>query len=152
MSTQEEVLTDEVSVDEEELDLLTADQIFDVDDSKVDRVAVPEWRGSVMIKGLSGAERDEYEATIIEQDRKGNVRTRLANARAKLVVAAAVDKNGNQLFDDADVKRLGRKSAKALQRVYDKAAELAGLKDEDLEELVGNSDADQSDSSTSDSH
>lgn len=152
MSTQEEVLTDEVSVDEEELDLLTADQIFDVDDSKVDRVAVPEWRGSVMIKGLSGAERDEYEATIIEQDRKGNVRTRLANARAKLVVAAAVDKNGNQLFDDADVKRLGRKSAKALQRVYDKAAELAGLKDEDLEELVGNSDADQSDNSTSDSH
>lgn len=140
---RDDELTDEMKV-------LTADEIFDADDSAQERVPVPEWGGAVIIRGLSGAERDHYEATIMAQDKKGNVKMRLANARAKLVVAAAVDAEGKPLFDEADVKRLGRKSAKALQRVYDKASELAGLSDDDLEDLVGNSDADQSDDSISD--
>ena len=41
-------------------------------------------------------------------------------------------------------------SARALQRVWDKSRELAGLSDEDVEELAKNSASDQSDDSTSD--
>lgn len=130
---------------------LTRDQILAAKDSRTDTVQVPEWGGEVIVRNLSGTERDEFEASIMQQNKKGTLVMRLANARSKLVVAAAVDENGDQLFRDEDVHALGAKSAKALQRVYDAAAELSGLKDEDLEELVGNSDAALSDSATSDS-
>jgi hypothetical protein len=129
---------------------LSKEQILAADDKKTEAVQVPEWGGEVLVKGLTGKERDLYEDSILAQDTKGNIRTKLANARAKLVVRAAVDSKGHQLFEDDDIERLGNKSAKALNRVYEKAAEMSGLKDEDLEELVGNSNADQVESSPSD--
>lgn len=123
--------------------ILNKEQILSADDAKRDSVEVPEWGGEVLVKGLSGKERDDYEASIMQQDKKGNLSMRLANARAKLVVAAAISEDGSRLFSNEDVAALGAKSAKALSRVYNTAAELSGLKDEDLEELVGNSEADQ---------
>lgn len=128
---------------------LTADQIREVDDKQYEDVDVPEWGGTVRVRGMSGTERDAYEASIIEQrgnDRKVN----LANARAKLVVRCLVDENGALLFTPDDVRVLGRKSAKALERVFDAARRASGMSEADIEKLTENFDADPSEGGTSD--
>lgn len=126
--------------------LLTRDQILSADDLKQESVPVPEWGGDVLVRGLDGEERDAYEATIISQ-RGTDVKMNLNNARAKLVQRSVVDGVGSRLFDESDVKRLAKKSAAALQRVYDVAARLSGLSKEDLDDLTKNSGNGQHDDS-----
>lgn len=116
---------------------LTAEQILAADDIKVEAVEVPEWGGTVRVRGLNGKERDDYEAKIIE--RKGKkVITNLKNARALLVAMTAIDESGNRIFKESQVETLGLKSASALNRVYDVAAQLSGFTEEDMDELTKN--------------
>ena len=49
------------------------------------------------------------------------------------------DENGKRIFKDEDIPALGKKSAKALSLIFDKAQELNGLSDEDVEKLSKNS-------------
>lgn len=125
---------------------LSREQILGAEDAAFEDVSVPEWapKGAkkpdqvfVRVKALSGAERDRFEASITE--RKGRkTRTNLANVRARLVTLAAVDMDGKPLFAPADVEALGQRSAAALDRVFSAAMALAGLRDEDIDELTEN--------------
>jgi hypothetical protein len=128
---------------------LTKTQILEVDDRQAEIVAVTEWGGDVMVRGLTGAERDQFEASIIS--RKGrNTDVNMQNFRAKLVALSVVDpETGARLFDDADVGALGRKSAAALQRVFDVAQRLSGLSPQDVDELTKNSESEPNDGSGS---
>ena len=115
---------------------LKRDDILAVKDIQIELVPVPEWDGEVYIKGMSGLERDAFEASIIEQ--KGNKqKVNMANVRAKLAAQTLCDEEGNRLFNDADIKELGKKSASALQRVFEVAQRLSGIGDADVEELAG---------------
>ena len=115
---------------------LKRDDILAVKDIQIELVPVPEWGGEVYIKGMSGLERDAFEASIIEQ--KGNKqKVNMANVRAKLAAQTLCDEEGNRLFNDADIKELGKKSASALQRVFEVAQRLSGIGDADVEELAG---------------
>ena len=116
---------------------LTKERILAVDDIVTEDVDVPEWGGTVRVRGLSGVERDAFEASMIERRGK-KVETNLTNLRAKLVAASVVDEKGSRLFSDADVKALGAKSAAGLDRVYDVAQRLSGISDDDVDELAGN--------------
>lgn len=122
--------------------MLSRDAILSAEDLGREEVEVPEWGGSVYVQAMSGTERDAYESSIIEinQDAKGNVSTtrKMENARAKMCARCIVGEDGERLFGDADIDALGRKSAKALDRVYAVAARLNGMSDADLEELTGN--------------
>lgn len=129
--------------------LLTRDDILSVDDKVWEDIEVPEWGGSVRVRGMSGTQRDDYEASIIQQngnDRKVN----LSNARAKLVARCLIDESGALLFSSDDVRALGRKSARALERVFDKARELSGMSEQDVENLAENFGDDPSGEGTSD--
>jgi hypothetical protein len=129
--------------------LLSREDILDVDDKVYEDIEVPEWGGEVRVRGMSGTQRDDYEASILQQngsDRKVN----LANARAKLVARCLVDADGRLLFSADDVRALGRKSARALERVFDKARELSGMTEKDVETLTENFGDDPSDDATSD--
>lgn len=117
--------------------LLTKAAIFKVDDIKSERVAVPEWGGEVIVRGLTGLERDQFEQSIMGQ--KGKID--IANTRARLAVASVIDEDGKRLFEDMDVRALGGKSAAALDRVVTVAMRLSGISGGDLEELAGNSEA-----------
>jgi hypothetical protein len=105
-------------------------------------VQVPEWGGAVYVREITGAERDRYEQSLITEshDRKGRTTRsmRLADARARLVALAACDAEGKALFTESDVPQLGKLSAAALDRVFTVASRLAGLSDQDVEELAGN--------------
>jgi hypothetical protein len=130
-------------------------QILAADDRRYEIVKVPEWAtdgdDEVRIRSLSGKERDAFEASMVDVNRKGEQKRNVENLRARLVALSIVDEDGEVQFSNPDIKQLGDKSAKALDRVADAAQKLSGLSPADVEELAGNSDSDQNESSTSDS-
>jgi len=127
---------------------LTRDAILQAEDLERRTIPVPEWGGDVLIRALTGAERDAYEASMHQQRGKEMIRN-LANVRAKLVAKCAIDEDGNRLFTDQDANALGRKSAAALDRVFEACAELSRLTDEDIDELGKASGSDPSEDSRS---
>jgi hypothetical protein len=117
--------------------VLTRDQILNAQDLPTENVPVPEWGGDVMVRGLTGAERDAYEASMVTQ--VGNqAKMNMANMRAKLVAMCIVDDNGKRIFSQADAEALGKKSGAALQRVFEVAQKLSGLTTKDVEEAEKN--------------
>lgn len=128
--------------------LLTKDAILAANDLITEDVDVPEWGGTVRVRAISGTERDTFEQTIVTRRGK-NVQTNLANIRAKMVALCVVDEAGQRLFNDSDVAALGKKSAAALDRVFTVAQRLAGLTDEDVDELAENLESGQNAASTS---
>lgn len=133
--------------------MLDADAILAVDDIQIETVPVPEWGGSVRVRSLTAKERDDFEVSLIEKKGRGRNQTRetvLKNMRAKLVVRCLMHPTENaRLFRDDQAEALGKKSGAAMDRLYDVASRLAGISDEDVDELVGNSESDQPDSSPS---
>jgi hypothetical protein len=123
---------------------LTRDQILSAPDIRREEVAVPEWGGTVWVYGLTGSERDAFEASIIEQRDQKSVNIRLANLRARLCAIAIRSDNGKRVFSDADIAELGKKSAGALQRVFEAAQRLSALQDGDIETLTKNSSGEAS--------
>jgi len=127
--------------------LLTREQIFEVQDLQQETVSVPEWAGDVIVRGLTGAERDRWEDGMI-QGRGKKRRIVMLNARASLAALTVVDETGKRLFSNADAVALGKKSAAALDRIFSAAMRLSGLTEEDIEDLTGNFDGVQSEDST----
>lgn len=123
--------------------VLNREAILAAEDLPRELVEVPEWGGAVYVRALTGAERDQFEASIVEQ-RGRDVRMNMRNIRAKLVALTVVDEDGQRIFTDDDVAALGGKSAAALDRLFAVAQRLSGLSKEDVEELAKNSESGQS--------
>lgn len=127
--------------------LLTRDQVFAADDTQYVVVPVPEWGGEIRLKSLSGAERDAFEQSSLSAevevgpDGESRRKVDLANIRAKLVAACAVDESGQRMFTADDIEALGRRNGAALDRLKTAAEKLSKLRKKDLEELVKNSAA-----------
>lgn len=117
------------------LRLLDRAAILAASDIQSELVDVPEWGGSVMVRGLTGAERDAFERSLVEQRGK-DIQMNWTNFRAKIVVRAVVGADGKRLFTDADAPALGAKSAAALDRIVPVAQRLSGMRDSDVKELT----------------
>jgi hypothetical protein len=128
--------------------MLSREEILFAEDLPCEEVLIAEWGGAVRVRTLSGAERDAFEAASV-QTRGKNREVNLANLRARLAVLCVVDDAGKRLFEDHEAAELGKKSAKALARIYDAAARLNGLTAEDAEELAKNSESGPTAASTS---
>lgn len=122
---------------------LTRDEILNADDREYEDVECPEWGGTVRLRSLSAKEFDDYQKSIVQQKR-GNRTVNLENVRAKLVIRCAVDALGNALFGESDLATLGKKSSKPIDRLFEAAQKLVGMSDEDVEELVEDFGATQS--------
>lgn len=118
-----------------EMVMLSKDQILKADDSKTIEVDVPEWGGTVLVGTMSGFARDQFESAIIGKN--GGLNT--TNIRAKLAASTLIDAKGNLLFNDKDVAALGKKSAAALDRVFEEAQKLNRISEADVEDLAKNS-------------
>lgn len=116
---------------------LTRDAILAATSLPTEEADVPEWGGTVVVRGLDGFGRDEFDsATTVVRD--GMPVRDTVNIRAKLVVRCAVDpETGEPLFAPEDVDVLGRLSGAALARVWTVAARLSGIGEE--AELEGKS-------------
>ena len=118
---------------------------------------MPEWADgdgadTVLVRGLNGTQRDEFEASTIAL--RGPVGKQqavpdTANIRAKLVARCIVGDDGEPMFKQNDVHELGLKSSAALDRIFEVASRLSGISKDDLEELGKDSKSDQNGGSTS---
>ena len=125
---------------------LTRDAILAAEDITTEEVAVPEWGGTVLVRGMTGNERNAYEDAITKETPVGNRAQKRAgqttrevirdHIRARLVQWCVVDEKGAHVFTDADVAALNAKSAAALERVVDVATRLSGMKDDDVEKMA----------------
>jgi len=120
--------------------MLDRDAIKGIQDIRVEKVDVPEWGGEVYVKSLSGSQRDEWENGIVVSGGKMDVR----GVMVRLVIMTACDETGKPVFKRGDETWLNEKSSKALTRLADKARELAGLTQKDIEVLAKNSETDPS--------
>jgi hypothetical protein len=95
--------------------MLSRDAILAADDLEKELVSVPEWGGDVWVRCMTATERDEWEASVVTMDNKGqNPKADLRNIRAKLVVRCVIDEAGVRVFGEEDTVALGAKSAAAL--------------------------------------
>jgi len=125
--------------------MLTREQILAANDLPIERVSVPEWGGSVCIRTLTAAQREEWEKQAGDAKGKWQI-------RATLVAAAVCDEAGKPLFTANDVAALAAKSAPPIIRIFEAANKQSGISEEDVAELEKNSEANPSDSSASGSH
>jgi len=119
---------------------LGRDAILAAKSLRTEEVKVPEWGGTVLVRELSGRERDEWEASLAVMRGKTMVPD-VANIRAKLAARTIVGDDGEPVFTQQDVAALGELSAAALDRVFDVASRLSGLNPEDVEAMTKNSGA-----------
>src|SRR5215469_5956657 len=115
---------------------LSRDDILKAEDNGTEEVEVPEWGGTVLVRGMTGRERDEFETSMMERGRGGRMVPNTANTRAKLVARCVIDDEGKRLFTAADVQALGDKSGAAIDRVFEVAVRLSGMTDTDREEMT----------------
>ncbi len=127
---------------------LKKDDILGVDDLYFEDVEVPEWGGKVRIRCMTGSERDAYESSLYEIRGK-EVKMNRDNLRSKLLSKVLVDDKNERLFNDAEIKLLGRKNGKVLDRLFDVAQKINGLREEDVKELGKNSESGGVDTSIS---
>lgn len=118
--------------------LLSLESIVGTDDAKYAVVEMPEWGGSVRVRGLTARERDDYEAALYYTAPNGEQRVNFSGARERLVARGLVDAEGKRLLTDADAGKLAAKNGKAMERLFDKIRELSGMTQKDVEEMVKN--------------
>lgn len=128
---------------------LNRNDILKASDIKTEEIAVPEWGGTVLVRGLTGKERDAFEAGIVGDKLGKGSQINMQNLRAKLVSLACVDDKGARLFTEADIDILGNKSASALERLFDAARHLSGMNQVDIQELTENLNRGPKDATTS---
>ena len=116
---------------------LGREDILKAVDLDTELVEVPEWGGEVWVRGMTGSERDAFEASIIFPDRKSGEagKVDMKDLRAKLCAKSMCNEEGKLIFSESDVKALSQKSAVALQRVFKVAQKLSGIGDDDLEDM-----------------
>jgi len=126
------------------------EQIHQAPDILEEPVEVPEWSVTVLVRGLSGHERDAFENSLLLKKKKGKPEIETTDIRAKLAVQSTYTLDGKErVFSASDIDWLTNKSARALQRIVGVAQRLSGITDEDVEELAKNSLSETSDASGS---
>lgn len=115
--------------------VLNRAQILAPRELESETVSVPEWGGDVIVRALTGAERDQFEAGFVKEGGRQGEMT-LENTRARLVALSVVDEHGQRLFSTDDIEMLGAQPAAALDRVFFVARRLSRLSNEDLAQLV----------------
>ena len=119
--------------------------ILSADDLPRESVECPEWGETLLVRTLTGAERDTFENSVVQASRGKGIDLR--GLKVKLVQLTLVTDDGEQVFESGDQLLLNGKSSRVIDRIFQVAQRLNGLSAEDADEMVGNSDGDQNASS-----
>ena len=116
------------------MSVLSREKLLGATTPPQESVNVPELGGEVLVRGMTGVERDAFEATlIVGKGRKRDINT--VNMRAKLVAYCCVDETGRRIFTDDDAVALGKVRADILDRIFSVAQRLSGVTDQDADDL-----------------
>ena len=113
---------------------LSKDDIFKADDLPTKDIDIPEWGGTLTIRTLTGAERDQFESAFVNQDQID-----IRGLKARLIQLTVQNGDGQPMFTKADLQKINSKSASVIDRIFQESQRLSGLTKEDVDELVGNS-------------
>lgn len=116
---------------------LDRNKILAVDDHYCEELDVPEWKGKVFVGCITSEEADKLESDIERAKNNGT----MPNVRARMASMTLCDANGERMFTPGDIDALGRKSSKAIGRIFEKALELNRMSEDSIEETVGNLEA-----------
>jgi hypothetical protein len=112
---------------------LTADELLDLADLRAPtKLYVKAWKRDVWLLDPTADVRDDWEIFCSANANKK------ASWRAKLASLLVCDEDGKRLFTDADISRLGKKSAAALHEIWQAGTRLLSITDSEVEELEKN--------------
>lgn len=107
---------------------LNSTQILEADDLPHEDIEVPEWGGTVRVIGLDGESSSKFSSQMVVLDEEGNPKSvDLDNFQARLLVLALHDENNQRLFNEEQIKKLGKKSSLVLTRLATIAQRLSGM-------------------------
>jgi len=124
--------------------MLTKDDIREAQDIETDTVEVPEWGGTVTVRGLSAVERgklDNFGAAA----RRGEAD--MSDLHVQTIILGTVNEDGEPFFDDDDAEWLRDKSGAAVSRISERIWDMSGISEEDVEDAVKNSETTENGSS-----
>lgn len=108
-------------------------------------------RPKVRFRSLTEGELSRYEAMTLTQG--GKLRgDRLVDAKRRLLVLTVVDQHDQPLFAAGDVEALADVDGRVINWMYRIACEHCGIREDEVEGLVGNSGTIDADDSLSNSH
>ncbi len=120
--------------------LLTKEQILAAEDLDYEEVEIKEWGGKVRLRCMTGTERDAFESAIYKI--KGDkVEANRENFRSELLSRVLCNKDNKLLFNPREVKALGGKSGRVIDRLFDIAQKINGIGQSDIEEMTKNSES-----------
>ncbi len=112
-------------------------------------VDVPEWGGTVYVRAMSGAQRDEFDCVVASKTVDGKV-TDPSGFKSLLVFMTACNNTGELMFCKDDEDALDGTSGAALERVALAAMEVNGMTPSSVKGMEENSSAALNASSGSD--
>ena len=128
------------------------EKILAAEDLPTEEVETPAWAPfgvpTVRVRGLSAAQREEWEQSVSPN---GQPR-RSTTIRASFVALCVVDPDtGEQAFTSRDVKELAGKNANTIMELWNVGRRLSGMVTEDETDEENPSTGDQEESSSSES-
>ena len=113
-------------------------------------------RGHVFVREMTGKEKNTWEQSMMKKtSSQGNgagYETTLDNYKAKLAVVTICDEKGKLFLDMRDLAKVNvMMSASNLEKVVNAAQKINAISEDDREDMLKNSEADQQDNSTLDS-
>lgn len=119
---------------------LDSKSIIAANDARLEKVHVPEWKGDVYLRVISGTDRDRFEEAYADQKMKA--------FRIRFLLLTICDEEGSRIFGDDQGDALGRKSSVVINRLFEAAWKLNAFTQEAIDELGESSAADRKNDST----
>ena len=98
--------------------MLTKEQILSITDKAVKEIQVPEWNGSVFVRGMTLEDVDYCQS--LDSD---------ASSLEKMIIRFVSDADGNLLFTEEDIPALKKKSIQAFVRIVNEIKVFNSLED-----------------------
>ncbi len=112
---------------------LTVADLLGIEDTSIVKLPIPEWNGNVFIKSLSAHERSEIEDLFMGVMQKNSGSGKF---RRELIRRTLVTEDGTRMVEDeAMANHLMKKNANAVERIFDKACEVNGFRQKDVDTL-----------------
>lgn len=138
------------------MQVLSREDLLSMTAHRVVLVRLPDGAGAVYVRGMTGEEKDAWEAEQMALSRAGTKAgdpdRDLRNFRGRFLSRVVCDEKGALLFRPGDADALGQRPARVLDILWEVAHPLSGVTAADVRELLGNSATAPSGGSGSDSH
>lgn len=102
---------------------LSREQILSVTDLRRETLAIPEWGGDIIVRGMAAFERDKI-LTAIDPSKSTMTDSQL---KATLCFQCVINLQGQRVFTEADIDILQTKNPQVLDKIANRILGLSGV-------------------------